>query len=138
MLINPLLSPVMGFPDSSLIPGSGRSPGGGHDNPLQYSCLDNLKDRETWKATVHRVAKSGILLKQLSMHAHWWLSGKESACQCRSRRFCPWVGKIPRRGKWQATPVFLPGKSHGQRSLVGYSPRGPKRVGHNVLTKQQK
>ena len=34
----------------------------------------------------------------------------------------PWVGKIPWRKKWQPTPVFLPGESHGQRSLVGYSP----------------
>jgi len=36
--------------------------------------------------------------------------------------FDPWVGKIPWRRKWQTTPEFLPGKSHGQRSLVGYSP----------------
>ena len=42
----------------SLIPGSGRSPRGGHDNPLQYSCLENPMDREAWWATVHRVAKS--------------------------------------------------------------------------------
>ena len=41
-------------------------------------------------------------------------------------RFNPWVGKIPWRRKWQPTPVFLPGKSHGQRSLVGYSPRSRK------------
>ena len=38
----------------------------------------------------------------------------------------PWVGKIPRRRKWQPTPVFLPGRSHGQRSLPGYSPWGHK------------
>ena len=53
------------------------------------------------------------------------LSGKESAGQCRRRKrfgFSPWVGKIPWRRKWQPSPVFLPGKSHGQRSLVGYSP----------------
>ena len=52
-------------------------------------------------------------------------SGKESACQCRRHRrwgFDPCVGKIPWRRKWQPTPVFLPRKSHGQRSLVGYSP----------------
>ena len=36
----------------------------------------------------------------------------------------PWVGKILWRRKWQPTPVFLPGESHGQRSLVGYSPQG--------------
>ena len=39
--------------------------------------------------------------------------------QCRRPKFNPWVGKIPWRRKWQPTPVFLPGKSHGQRSLEG-------------------
>ena len=56
-------------------------------------------------------------------------SGKESAWQCRRHKrlgFSPWVGKIPWRRKWQPTPVFLPGESHGQRSLVGYSPWGRK------------
>ena len=56
-------------------------------------------------------------------------SGKEPACQCRKckrSRFNPWVGKIPWRRKWQPTPVFLPGESHGQRSLVGYNPEGRK------------
>src|SRR5574337_155407 len=55
------------------------------------------------------------------------LSGKDSTCQCRRRRrggFNPWVRKIPWRRKWQPTPVLLPGKSHGQSSLVGCSPRG--------------
>ena len=51
------------------IPGSGRSPGGGHGNPLQYSCLDNPMDRGAWWATVHRIAKSQTQLKGLSMHA---------------------------------------------------------------------
>ena len=40
--------------------------------------------------------------------------------------FDPWVGKMPWRRNWQPTPVSLPGESHGQRSLVGYSPQGPK------------
>ena len=55
--------------------------------------------------------------------------GKEHACQCRRHkrhRFDPWVGKIPWRRAWQPTPVFLPGESHGQRSLVGCSPWGRK------------
>ena len=58
-----------------------------------------------------------------------WLSGKESPCQCRRGRrlrFNPRVRKIHWRRKWHSTPVFLPGKSHGQRSLVGYSPWGYK------------
>ncbi|CAI9180043.1 unnamed protein product [Rangifer tarandus platyrhynchus] len=50
--------------------------------------------------------------------------GKESTCQCRRLRFDSWVRKIPWRRKWQPTPVFLPGESHGPRSLVGYSPWG--------------
>ena len=50
--------------------------------------------------------------------------------------FNPWVWKIPWRKKWQPIPVFLPGKSHGQRSLAGYNPWGCKRFGHNLTTKQ--
>ena len=58
-----------------------------------------------------------------------WHSGKEFTWECRGlkrHRFDPWVGKIPWRRKWQPIPVFLPGNSHGQRSLVGYSPHGRK------------
>ena len=44
--------------NGGLIPGSGRSPGAGNSNPLQYSCLENLMDRRTWGATVHGVAES--------------------------------------------------------------------------------
>ena len=66
-----------------------------------------------------------------------WLTGKESAYQCRRCRFSPSVGKLPWRRKGQPTPVFLPGKSHGQRRLVGYSPCGAKRVGLDLITKQQ-
>ena len=52
--------------------------------------------------------------------------------------FSPWVRKVPWRRKWQPTPVFLPGKFHGQRRLVGYSSWSCKRVGHDLATKQQK
>ena len=55
--------------DEGLIPGLGRSPGGGNGNPLQ-SCLGNPTDRGAWWATVHRVVQSQIRLKQLSMQAH--------------------------------------------------------------------
>ena len=60
--------------DMGLIPGSGRSPGGGHGNPLQYSCLQNPMDRGAWWTTVHGVTKSQTWLKWLSTHA-----GKESS-----------------------------------------------------------
>ena len=56
----------------------------------------------------------------------WWLRLQSVCLQCGRPRFDPWVGKIPWRRKWQSTPVFLPEKSHGWRSLVGYSPCGCK------------
>ena len=86
----PSLSPLTGFPgkesscsardsgDVGLIPGSGRSPGGGHGKPLQYSCLENPMDRGAWWATVHGVAKSHTWLKRLSMHVHCPSIWKES------------------------------------------------------------
>ena len=55
--------------DSGSVPGWERSLGGGHGNPLQYSCLENPVDRRAWRATVHRVAKSQTQLNQLSMHS---------------------------------------------------------------------
>ena len=65
-----------------------------------------------------------LLLLLLPLGFPRWHSGKESICQGRRHRRCgfgPWVGKIPWRRKWQPTPIFLPEKSHGPRSLVGYS-----------------
>ena len=52
------------------IPGSGRSSGGGHGNPLRYSCLENHMGRGAWQTTVHRVAKSRTRLKRLSSMNH--------------------------------------------------------------------
>ena len=57
--------------------------------------------------------------------------------QCRSHEFNPWVGKIPGRRKWQPTLVLLPRKPHGQRSLMGYTPWGCKKAGHDLATQQQ-
>ena len=54
--------------DADSIPGSRRSPGGGPGNLLQNSYLENPLDREAWRATVHRVAKSQTRLKQLNTH----------------------------------------------------------------------
>ena len=76
---------------TSSIPGSGRFPGEGNGNPLQYPCLENPRDRGAWQATVHGVTRSWTWLKQLSTAWHgketrglpWWLSGKESTCPCR-------------------------------------------------------
>ena len=63
--------------------------------------------------------------------------GEEPTCQGRrhkSLRLNPWVEKIPCRMKWQPTPVCLPGESHGQRSLLGYSPWGHKESDANEAT----
>ena len=61
-----------------------------------------------------------------------WLSGIESDCQFRRGEFYPWAGKLPGRGKCQLTPVFLPGKFHGQWSLVRSVES--QRVRHNWVT----
>ena len=80
---------------------------------------------------VHEVAKSRIWLSDFHFtipfrgDTPWWLSSRV-CLQCGRPRFNPWVKKIPWRRKWQPTPVFLPGKSLGWRSLVGYSPWGCK------------
>ena len=66
-----------------------------------------------------------------------FLGGKEPACQGRRCGFGPWVGKIPWSSKWPPTPVFLPGKYQGQRSLVSYSSQGPKGVRYDSATKQK-
>ena len=55
--------------DPSSIPGSGRSPGGEHSNPLQYSCLENSMDRGAWQAIVHGVAKRIVGLLMFQMHS---------------------------------------------------------------------
>ena len=56
--------------DVGSIPGSGRSPGIGNSNPLQYCCVENPMDRGAWWATVHRIAKSQTWLKQLNTHIY--------------------------------------------------------------------
>ena len=61
-------------------------------------------------------------------------ASKESRLQCRRPGFYPRVGKIPWKRKWQRTPIFLPRKSHGQRSLAGYSPQSCKELDTTVAT----
>ena len=81
---------------SGSIPGSGRSPGGGHDNPLQFSCLENPMDRGAWWATVHGVTKSPTWLKRLS-------TARSSNCSAKR----PWVSSCdsertgPQLWRWQ-------------------------------------
>ena len=123
--------------DLGSIPGLGRSPGEGNGNPLQYSCLENPMDGYKGGLRTKLQGRKGKEISGINQHVSlfflsclktrhthgllWWLSGKEPACQCRRRKFDPWVRKIPWRRKRQPTPVLLPGKSHGQRSLAGCS-----------------
>ena len=58
--------------DAGLIPGLGRSPGRGHGNSLQYSCLENPMDRGAWRAMVHRITKSQARVKRLATHTCGW------------------------------------------------------------------
>ena len=71
----------------------------------------------------HDWATEQVQMCAVSEGFSWWLSGKEPACQYRRLRCDSWVGKILWKRKWQPTAVFLPGNSHGQRNLAGYSPR---------------
>ena len=116
--------------DAGLIPGLGRSPGGGHGNPLHYCCLENRIDRGAWQATAHRVTKSRT---QLS-NQHFTLPFRSfqvvlvvknppaSAGNVRDVGSIPGSERFPWMRAWQPTPAFLPGESHRQRSLAGYSP----------------
>ena len=90
----------------------------------QPHCVDTETEGE--ESDIHSLPYDHIA----SWHSElsWWLRW-QSICLRRGRPgFDPWVGQIPWRSKWQPTPVFLPGKSHGRRSLVGYSPRGRKEL----------
>ena len=82
--------------------------------------------------SAYRATESGVHWKKQMHGFPGGTRGKEPVCQCRRRKrhaFDTWVGKIPWRRAWQPTPVFLPGKSHGWRSLVGYRPWGQKESG---------
>ena len=70
---------VGGTRDADSIPGLGRSPGGGHGNPLQYSCLENPRDRGAWWAAVHGVAKSRTRLSDFTFNFHFHALEKEMA-----------------------------------------------------------
>ena len=102
-------------------------------NPYSFSLLSTL-DIHFWTNKWRKDGESDPCFLNLwslliENHASGWCSGKEPACQCRRHkrhRFNPWVRKIPWRGKQQPTSGILPGKTHGQRSPVGYSPRGHK------------
>ena len=73
LVVKKLLANLGDISDLGSTPGTGKYPGGGHGNPLQYSCLENPMDIGACQAIVYRVTKSWIGLKQLSTHIHAWL-----------------------------------------------------------------
>ena len=95
-------------------------------------------------APFYRTGNGGVerlnkLLEHLkaSQVARWLENLRANAGRCKRPGFDPWVRKIPWRRKWQPAPVFLPGKSHGQRSLAGYSPWGHKESDTTEQSAQQ-
>ena len=121
---------------------SRRLPAGeGNGNPLQCSCLENPRDGGAWWAAVCGVAQSWTQLKRLSSSNSLghpkWLSGKRICLPVQETRVSSLGRETPWRRKCQPTPVFLPRKSYGQRSLAEYSPWGHKRSRHDLVTKQQ-
>ena len=104
-----------------------------HSKPLLVLGMD----RTLWKCNFPDPSQEPIwyagiqtnhqLFSVLSMVFPRWCNGKESTCQCRRCKrqgFNPWVRMIPWSRKWQPTPVLLPRKFYGQRSLVGYTVHG--------------
>ena len=114
----------------------------GDGTPLQYSCLENPMDGRAWWAAVHGVAKSQTRLSDFTFTFHFHALEKEMATHSsvhawkipwteepgglpsmgsHSRTWLKWLSTRARiwRRKWQPTPIFLPGESHGQKSLVG-------------------
>ena len=90
-----------------------------------YPCLArSLSAVKVYKKPNHPQKTFTFCLLTGTTHVHW--ASCRICLQCGRPKFDPWVRKIPWRRKWQPVPVFLPGESHGRRSLVGYSPRGPK------------
>ena len=92
-----------------------------------------VKSVTPWLSLIPDPIDTGCELISLGLHSickmklsTWWLRQHRIHLQHRRPMFNPWVGKIPWRREWWPTPVFLPGKFYGKRSLVGYSSCGCK------------
>ena len=113
-------------------PAVGQGVGGlsapGDHNPVKNRPI--LAESRGWQNSLSKVIQglSFLWMSQIDQQERIYLQGRRPG-------FDPWVGKIPRRRKWQLTPVFLPGKSYGQRSL-GLQSMESQRVGHNWATEQ--
>ena len=103
-------------------------PGEGNGNPLQYSCLENLHGQRCLAGYSPWGRKELDTTGRLStISPSGGSDSEESACN-EETQVHPCAGKIPWTWEWQPTPLFLPGESHRQRSLVAYSPWGCKEL----------
>ena len=95
--------------------------------PCLHSDLRLAASRNKFLLFIRHTAYGSLLQSPNGLRwASRWQHGKESACHCRRCWFDPWVRTIHWSRKWKPMPVFLPGKLHGQRSLMGYNPWGSK------------
>ena len=83
-----------------------------------------LNQQEKWVTPLNSADSFTQLLAQLALLVAEMVNNLLAMQEMQVQSQVPWVGKIPWRSEWQPTPGFLPGESHGQRSLVGYSPWG--------------
>ena len=109
------------------------SEGSFHTNPLGQSSSFN---RHSFGRNSCYIRPPISWCPEILLLLPWWLTGKESACQCRKHGFDPWIGKIAWKRKENSNPLqySLLGKCHGQGSLQSI---GSQRVGHNLVAKQQ-
>ena len=105
--------------DSGLMPGLGRSPGGGHGNPLQYSCLENRMDRRTWRTTVHRVTKSQTVTTEATEHAR--VQKSYDILNCHYQKFL--VEQLSVRDRIQIWILILSSKEN--HDVPGCTPTSP-------------
>ena len=104
-----------------------------NQKPIGCGQQKNEKEKKISELEVRIICITEYVLQEANTRGAQWL---RLHLPSRRHGFHPWVGKISRRRARQDFPGFLPGKSHGQRSLVGYSPWGC-RVRHDLETKQQ-
>ena len=126
--------------DPGSIPGSRRSPEG-NGYPLQHSYMEKSMDRGAWQGSYSlwgcRVEHDWPTNERIQV-----AQCQESACQWRRRRGCrrcrfdPWLGKIPLKGKWQPTPVFLAWKISGTEGPGRLQPKGSQRAGYDWATER--